>query len=192
MRTTVVEDNDAETEELYEKSLAHIRQSYRTTFDATIETRPPRLVVTLARNGEISCAAGIRCNDEGFFSQQYLDAPVDELIAQNSGVAVELSGVLEVGGFACATPFAAYPTLRAVFEWGRSQGIGWGLFTATEEVRRLIRRARITPVLLARADATRVADPTLWGSYYAHDPWVCAFRDPAQCAGAHLERAEFA
>ena len=97
--------------------------------------------------------------------------------------------ILEVGGFACASPFAAYPMLRAVFAWGRERLIGWGLFTATAEIRRLIRRARITPVMLAQADAGQVPDPGKWGSYYEHDPRVCVFRDPEQITGAAFAQA---
>ncbi|MDV4146119.1 MULTISPECIES: thermostable hemolysin [Shimia] len=192
MRTLVVENGDAEGEALYQDALGHIQRSYRATFGAEGEARPARLVVTLAPNGEISCAAGIRRSDEGFFSQQYLDTPVGELIGRISGRAVDPSEILEVGALACATPFAAYPTLRAVFDWGRARGICWGLFTATDDVRRLIRRARISPILLAQADAARVSDPVQWGSYYTHDPWVCAFRDPEQSVGADLSRAEMA
>ena len=180
METMIVEEGGQETEALYERALLHIRESYRSVFSAQNDTRPARLVITLTRQGKIACAAGIRCYDEGFFSQQYLDEPVSDLMSRKSGLMVAPEGVLEVGALACASPFAVYPMLHAVFDWGRARGIGWGLFTATEEVRRLIRRAKIAPVMLAKAEASRVSSPEQWGAYYDHDPWVCAFRDPAQ------------
>ncbi|WP_172982750.1 thermostable hemolysin [Roseovarius bejariae] len=192
MKTVIVGADDRDAEPLYDGALEHIRRSYCTAFSADTDIRPARLVVTLARSGQIACAAGIRCHDEGFFSQQYLDEPVSDVIARKTGGDMGPRDILEVGGLACSTPFAAYPTLRAVFEWGRERRIGWGLFTATAEVRRLIQRSKIAPLMLARAEAARVCDPARWGSYYEHDPWVCAFRDPSQGQGPVIPHAESA
>ncbi|WP_428516828.1 thermostable hemolysin [Roseovarius sp.] len=192
MRTTIAVDDDPATQPLFEQAMEHIARSYRTAFSADTRIRPSRLVITTARTGEVACAMSIRCHDETFFSQQYLDAPVSELLSRRTGLAVGPVEILEVGALACSSPFSAYPTLRAVFEWGRERGIGWGLFTATTEVRRLIQRARITPLMLAPAQANRVQDPDQWGDYYDHDPWVCAFRDPIQPADAAMPRAEIA
>ncbi len=192
MKTIIAVDGEAETQPLFEKALLHIARSYRTTFSADTTERPVRLVVTLTRSGEVACATGIRCHDESFFSQQYLDLPVNDALSRRSGLDVAPQAILEVGGLACTSPFAAFPTLQAVFKWGRERGIDWGLFTATEEVRRLIKRARIQPLLLAKAEPHRVQNPSQWGDYYDHDPWVCAFRDPVQSAEAAMLRLETA
>lgn len=192
MKTIVAEDGDQETASLYENALQHIAHSYRATFAADTKIRPSRLVITVARDGEVACATSIQCHDEGFFSQQYLDAPVSDLIARRTGVALRPQAILEVGGLACTSPFSVYPTLRAVFQWGRAHGIGWGVFTATTEVRRLIQRVRITPLMLAKAEAARVGNPAQWGTYYDHDPWVCAFCDPAHSDMPRIPRAETA
>ena len=180
MKTIIIDGNNAKTARLRDDALKHIEETYRRAFSAEMRLRPPRLAVTLARDGQIACAAAIRCHDEGFFSQHYLRDPISDVLSRQAGLCVAARDILEVGGLACASPFAAYPLLQAVFEWGRERQIGWGLFTATGEIRRLIRRARITPVMLAQANAAQVPDPAEWGSYYEHDPWVCAFRDPAQ------------
>ncbi|MEY8842868.1 thermostable hemolysin [Cribrihabitans sp. XS_ASV171] len=192
MRTTIAVDEDPATQPLFEQALEHIARSYRTTFSADSRIRPSRLVITTTNAGEVICATSIRCHDEAFFSQQYLAVPVSDLLSRRTGLGVVPQAILEVGGLACSSPFSAYPTLRAVFQWGRERGIGWGLFTATTEVRRLIRRARITPLMLAPAVASRVQDPGQWGNYYDHDPWVCAFRDPVHAADAAMTRAETA
>lgn len=182
MRTIIAHDGDPATQPQFDNALAHIARCYRDSFSADSRIRPSRLVITCAPNGDVACATSLRRHDEGFFSQQYLDRPIAEVLSRRTGLKVAPQAILEVGGLACSTPFAAYPTLRAVFEWGRANGAQWGLFTATTEVRRLIQRARIAPLLLARAEASRVEDPAQWGDYYAHDPWVCAFRDPDQVA----------
>lgn len=192
MKTQIVEDGDPVTDRLYRAALAHVADTYRTAFSAETALRPRRLAVTLTRDGRVACAAGIRCHDDGFFSQHYMDEPLWEILTRRTGLPVTPGDMLEVGGLACNSPFPAYPTLRAIFDWGRARGIGWGLFTATAEIRRLIVRAQITPLMLARAEAARVPEPGRWGSYYDHDPWVCAFRDPAQAATPPLPRAETA
>lgn len=192
MQTRIVEQHDTAFDWLYQGALDHIMQKYRRSFAADVAFRPPRVAVTSARDGQIVGAAGIRCPNEGFFSQHYLDAPVSDVLSKSAGRVVAMDDVLEVGGLACASPFAAFPTLNAVFEWGRSQGIGWGLFTATAEIRRLIVRARISPLLLAPARADRVPNPSEWGTYYEHDPWVCAFQDPVQASADPVLRAETA
>lgn len=192
MRTIIAVDGDPANQPVFERALLHIAHSYRTAFSADTRIRPSRLVITMSRTGEVACATSLRCHDDTFFSQQYLDMPVGELLTRRTGLEVAPQAILEVGGLACSTPFAAYPTLQAVFQWGRDRGISWGLFTATTEVRRLIQRAKITPLLLARAEASRVEDPEQWGDYYDHDPWVCAFRDPVQAIDAIAPRVETA
>lgn len=192
MQTIIAEDGAPATQPLFDAAVLHIARSYQQAFSADIQTRPSRLVITTTRVDDVACATTISVHSEGFFSQQYLDAPVSRLLAGRTGLNVPPEAILEVGGLACTSPFAAYPTLRSVFQWGRKRGIGWGIFTATNEVRRLIQRARITPLMLAPAQASRVQDPAQWGDYYDHDPWVCAFRDPAQATDAPIPAAETA
>ncbi len=162
---------------LYDAAVDHVQNVYSRCFGATVRQAPPRFAVTLAPNGDIVCAAGIRVASDGFFSQRYLDRPVEALLAAGSGLPVTARDVLEVGALATASPFPVFPTLRTIFDWGRAQGIDWGLFTATATVRRLIRRSGIQAELLQPARATCVERPADWGSYYDNDPWVCAFHD---------------
>lgn len=180
MRTIIAVDGVSATQPIFDRALQHIARSYLNTFSADTRIRPSRLAIATARSGEVVCATSIRCHEETFFSQRYLDLPVGELLSQRTGLKVRPNAILEVGALACSTPFAAYPTLQTVFRWGRERGISWGLFTATAEVRRLIQRVKITPHMLARAEASRVENPEQWGNYYDHDPWVCAFRDRVQ------------
>jgi hypothetical protein len=192
LKTFVMEDAGVGTDRLYENALEHMSATYRAVFSAEVTQRPPRLVITMTDDGRIACAAGIRCHADGFFSQHYLDEAVSDALTRQAAERVMPHSLLEVGSLACISPFSAYPTLRAVFDWGRARGITWGLFTATAEIRRLILRARIAPLMLARAEACRVPNAGDWGNYYDHDPWVCAFRDPAQGSAASVQYAEIA
>ncbi|MBF9039518.1 hypothetical protein LSUCC0387_01260 [Rhodobacterales bacterium LSUCC0387] len=189
MNSLLIEQNNIRTAPLYETGLVHMSDSYRAAFGAEISFRPPRLVLTIADAHHITCAAGIRTHAEGLFSQHYLDQPIHERLSLQTGCNVQPNDILEVGGLACSSPFAIYPNLRTVFQWGRSQQIGWGIFTATRQIRRLLSRAKIIPIVICKAEAARVPHATQWGSYYEQDPWVCAFRDPAQVAGHELTTA---
>src|SRR6056297_3657477 len=148
MQTTIAEDGDPATQPLFDAAVLHIIRSYKQAFCADNRTRPSRLVITAARAGDVACATSISCHSEGFFSQQYLDAPVSRLLTGRTGLNVPPEGILEVGGLACTSPFAAYPTLRAVFQWGRERGIGWGIFTATSVVRLRLPRGPTRTVTL--------------------------------------------
>ena len=107
MKTTIAVDGDPVSQPLFERALLHIARSYRTAFSADIRIRPSRLVITTARTGEGACATSIRCHDEAFFSQQHLDLPVGQLLSRRTGQQVAPQEILEVGGLACSTPFAA-------------------------------------------------------------------------------------
>jgi hypothetical protein len=111
MRTTIAVEGDPATQLIFEQAMLHIARSYRTAFSANTRIRPSRLVITATSTGDIACATSIRCHEEDFFSQQYLDMPVSDLLSQRTGLDVATHAVLEVGGLACGTPFAAYPTL---------------------------------------------------------------------------------
>ncbi len=179
MESFVIERDTPDTRAIYDAAVTHAQTVFSRCFGASVRQTPPRFAVTLADDGQIVCAAGIRIASDGFFSQCYLDRPIEAVLSAGSGLPVAATDVLEVGALATSSPFPVFPTLRAIFDWGRAHDIDWGLFTATATVRRLIRRSGIQAELLHPARAARVARPSDWGRYYENDPWVCAFHDDA-------------
>jgi len=179
----IIHQDDPMQSELYTAAADFVADTYRNAFGACMRVQPPRFVMALDQTGAIVCAAGVRTAGDGFAAQVYADLPINDLISDSIAAPVSEADILEVGGLAFASPFYVFPTLRTIFDWGRARDITWGLFTATAPVRRLILRAGIAPLLLVRAEAARAPAAQSWGSYYNHDPWVCAFADPAQGAG---------
>jgi len=53
----------------------------------------------------------------------------------------------------------------------------FGVFTATQRLRRAIKATRIPLIEFAPAPKSRVSNPQDWGSYYENDPWVCGMAD---------------
>lgn len=164
-------------EDGYAAGAAHIRRVYRQVFDARVTELPPRLVSARAPDGTVLCVAGIRTGADGFFSQTYLDRPVRDVLSQIAGTPVADADILEVVSMAATSPFPMLPVLDTIVTWGRERQIAWGIFTATDNIRRLVNRAGLTCTPLVQARPDRVATPGAWGSYYAQNPWVCAFQD---------------
>lgn len=161
----------------WQGAAAMIEAHFRTSHGAEITVPALRLAVVRGANGRILGAAGLRDAARGFFSQVYLDRPVEEMLTQLSGNPVTAHEVIEVVSMACPNPAATLRLIEAITAEGRRQGAGWGLFTATGPLMRLLRRTGVPLLPLAPARPERLADADRWGRYYQTSPWVCALQD---------------
>jgi hypothetical protein len=110
------------------------------------------------------------------FLEQYLDRPVEELLAAAAKAPVRRQFIAEVGNLAAA-PGMGRMLIPAVGRYLHGRGYRWVVFTATRELRNALRRLQLTPLHLAAAVPARLADAgAAWGSYYAHDPAVMGGR----------------
>ncbi|MEQ9258018.1 MAG: thermostable hemolysin [Roseovarius sp.] len=152
----------------------HIRNVYSEVYGARLTEFAPRLVTVRNQAGQILCAAGLRTSEEGFFSDTYLDGGFGTCLSGADGRPVPAEQIMEVVSLASVTPFPVLAMLDVMVDWGRARGMTCGVFTATAKLRRLLDRTGLDYTSLAPADPSRIATPESWGSYYAHDPWVCA------------------
>ncbi|WP_111735788.1 thermostable hemolysin [Roseovarius amoyensis] len=155
----------------------HIRNVYREAYGAMITEFAPRLVTVQNRSGQILCAAGLRTARDGFFSDTYLDGGFGRSLLGADDQPTPRDRIMEVVSLASTTPFPVLAMLDVMVDWGRARGMTCGVFTATASLRRLLDRTRLDYTRLAPADPSRIAASDSWGSYYAHDPWVCACAD---------------
>jgi hypothetical protein len=153
---------------------AMVRNVFYTEYGARISSFPERMIVVLDANGAPRCAAALRDARTGFFSEQYLDLPLEQAISATRGHAVPRSAVLELGSVAASRPGALVMLLRGFAHVGLEDGYRWGVFTATDRLRRLAQRFSIDIADLGPASARRISNPQDWGRYYDHDPRVCA------------------
>lgn len=153
---------------------AMVRNVFYTEYDARIAAFPERMIVVLDADGVPRCAAALRDAGTGFFSEQYLDRPLEEAIGMARGCVVPRSAVLELGSVAASRPGALLMLLRGFAHVGLEAGYRWGVFTATDRLRRLAQRFSIEIADLGPASASRISNPQDWGRYYDHDPRVCA------------------
>lgn len=154
-----------------------IREIYARMFRATGLSFPSTLMAVLDGDGRPLCAAGLRTAAEGFFSEIYLDAPIERLLVAGSGRAVARHAIFEVTTLASRSVEASPGFLRQLALFGRCAGFSWSFFTATARLRRLLSRLGMPLVDLSPADPRRLPDAARWGSYYAHAPRVCAVDD---------------
>jgi hypothetical protein len=158
---------------------AFIRAVYALHYGANIQSWAPTLV-SLADGHDIVAAAGYRASERHprsapLFLERYLDRPVEAAIRAATGATVARNEVVEIGHFSSAR---AGGGRRLMVELGRhlvAGGFRWAVSTATQELRSIFTRMRITPVTLGAADPRVLGDQAAsWGTYYEHAPMVLA------------------
>ena len=111
------------------------------------------------------------------FLEQYLDAPVEDILARKLGRPVARESVVEVGNLAAVRAGLARVLIPALAKRLRRHGFEVAVFTATRELRNAFGRLRLGPLVLAPADPARLREGAAdWGSYYAHAPTVMGGR----------------
>ncbi len=153
---------------------AFVRSTYRGRYGARLPELPAMLCAHFDLQGLANCAAALRSSKDGFFSETYLSAPVEQVLTQQTGLEVERRDVVEVSSLVSRDPRACLPFITALIRHGASLGFGWTFFTATEHLSRLLQRLGLPLIDLGAAAMERVSDPRAWGSYYATKPRVFA------------------
>jgi len=160
-----------------------VEQAIRTVFAdeyrAKVAALPQTLAALLDDHGTVLSATGLRFERDGFFSENYLDEPVDRLLSRRAGRAVPRSQVVEIGSMAGFKPATSLVLVDLIARRCLDDGLCWAIFTATNRLRALLRRSRIATLDLVPACRDRVPDPDNWGSYYLHDPRVVAVNGAA-------------
>jgi hypothetical protein len=156
-----------------------ISEVYETHYQASVPSYPPVLIGMFEKNGELLCASGLRFAQDGFFSEAYLDISVERALAVASGKSIAREDIFEVTTLASRAPRVATRFLRQIVAFGELSGFEWAFFTATDRLREILRRIDLPLLTLTPADPARIANPAVWGSYYAASPCVCAVKREA-------------
>jgi hypothetical protein len=171
MRTTALLTNDDAHRRAAEE---FIKATYAARYGARLEAFPSRIIARLDHRDEILCAAGLRFLDDGFFSERYLDAPIEDVVSAISARAVNWSAIFEVTTLASRVPLATAEFIAEIGTFGEKAGFQWSFFTLTRRLHLMVSRLGIAPTLLGEADRRRIADSERWGTYYACQPKVYA------------------
>ncbi len=152
-----------------------IRGIYVLTYGAHISNIPKTVIALSGKKEKMHAAAGLRDSSEPFFSEYYLDAPVEAVIGRLAGRRVDRNKIVEVSCLASRNPAVSVRFMRELVLYGEELGFDWAFFTATSRLETLLRRMRLPLISLCQASASRVPNPETWGSYYETDPRVLAF-----------------
>lgn len=118
-------------------------------------------------------AAGV----QELFLEQYLDAPIEEVLGHAVRRPIARNDVVEVGNLAAASAGMARALIPLLARHLHRMGYRWVAFTATRALRNSFHRLGLQPLALAPADPARLPDRGVsWGSYYAQDPVVMGGR----------------
>lgn len=172
--TIIVRDGDA----LRDVAETFIRNVYAAEYGAELQTFPSRIFALLNDSDEIACAAGMRVQDDGFFSERYLDLPIEQALGAASSRTISRGEIFEVTTFASRAPRATIGFIEAIGSFGEKNGFVWSFFTLTRRLHRLVERLGQPLTHLADADYRRIPDHEQWGTYYASEPKVFAIASP--------------
>ena len=67
---------------------SHVREVYGRTHGAVVRNFPRLMVADVDANGQIHCAAGLRRAGDGFFSECYVDMPLEIELSRLTGHSV--------------------------------------------------------------------------------------------------------
>lgn len=152
-----------------------IRAVYALSYGACVTSIPKTVIALVDNQDKVHAAAGFRDSSERYFSEYYLDAPVDAVIGRVTRKRVDRDKIVEVSSLASRTPAISVRFMRELVLYGEALGYDWAFFTATSRLEKLLRRMRLPLISLGTASASRVPAPEIWGSYYETDPRVLAF-----------------
>ncbi|GAC1046208.1 thermostable hemolysin [Rhizobium sp. No.120] len=159
---------------------ALIAGMFETCYGASVSAFPETLIVKFDVDGlQPVCAAGLRFDRDGFFSEQYLDQPIEQMLSLAYRRPVKRDELIEVTSLASRNVHHTISFIRAIILHGQLLGCGWAFFTLTARLSRMLSHLDVHLVHLADAESHRVARSSDWGSYYSHRPSVYALQNPA-------------
>jgi hypothetical protein len=167
---------------------AFVRQSYLDHYGGAPPFLPNRLTAHFDADGRVVCAAGLRSEGDGFFSEAYLDSPIESALGDAVHGAIERRRIIEVTSFASREPRATARFIAQIAADAREAGFLWSFFTVTRRLGAFLERHGAPLVRLAAADPSRIERPSRWGSYYQHAPTVYASPLTASRAATRLSR----
>ena len=153
-----------------------ISQCFAASFGSRIEAFMPRLFSVRNQNGDTCGAFGLRSASRKLFLEQYLDTPIEHVIAAHAGRRVERRVIVEVGHFSGSFPGAVRAMIGLLTERLHQEGYEWVVFTGTAGLRNAFCRLGLFPIDIQAATADRIPadERAAWGSYYDHAPRVLA------------------
>jgi len=152
---------------------AYIHARFSAVHQAQVSHFLPN-IISLSCGDEYSAAVGLAPASSGqVFAEQYLAAPVEQVISAKLGLQVARNQIVEIGNLVSTWKGSSLLLFIVIGEVMERLGYHYVLFTGTREVKALLARLRYSPIVLADADPSVLPDGgASWGSYYTNNPQV--------------------
>lgn len=166
------------TESGWKDATTLVQNKYKRTFDADVMPKPDCFVACYVPSLEgtgselVACTGVTFGSSKRFFSERYLDEPVEALLSRVDGVPVSRESIVEVGSLASIQRDVGSELVRITPLLMWCLGKQYIFCTASQPLRRLFTRVGITFQPLAESNISRLdeADRGRWGSYYELQP----------------------
>ncbi|OSQ43487.1 thermostable hemolysin [Thalassospira sp. MCCC 1A01428] len=145
-----------------------IANIYADTYDAALKVQYSNLMSVRDDTGRIVAALGFRSAGHGpIFLEQYLSAPVEDVLG------VARHQIVEIGNLAASGTGASAFLFAALSAYLHHNGFTHAIVTGTASLEKRLHKMGLNPQRHATADPSRLADTqTGWGRYYATCPHV--------------------
>ena len=152
---------------------AYIHQRFSEVHHAQVSHFLPN-IISLRCGGDYSAAVGLAPASRGkLFAEQYLNAPIEQVIGDKLGVPIARNQIVEIGNLVSTWKGSSLLLFIVIGEVLERMGYHYVLFTGTREVKALLARLHYSPIVLADADPSVLPDKgASWGSYYTNNPQV--------------------
>ncbi|ALX96912.1 MULTISPECIES: thermostable hemolysin [Serratia] len=153
---------------------AYIQHEYGRQFNALIPHFLPYLLGMYRADGVLVGACGLnRADNAPLYLERYLDAPIEEVVATQTGTILPRNRLVEIGNFACSESGNARIMFAAICRLLCENQLDYVAFTGTKKLRNIFHRLHLTPLELAPALPDRMGeDAQAWGEYYQGQPCV--------------------
>lgn len=156
---------------------AFIKSVYRRVHSAEIQQFLPNFLSLLNQSDQLLAICGLRYGDESqLFLEQYLNAPIEQVLLLHTGREVSRERIVEVGNLAVASPAHIRHLLASLNTHLHSTDVEWVVFTGINTLYNSLRKLNIPMHILGKADLGRLphTQHSAWGSYYEANPQVIA------------------
>ena len=173
---TLVQLQGARIDERMEAE-SFVRQAFLTAYAARVEHFLPELMALRNSSGHLLGVLGLRHPGSGpLFLEQYLELPVEQILAAAISSPIDRNDLMEVGNFAVGAAGGGRWLITALTAYLHAAGHGWAVFTCGPMLQNAFDRLGIKLVDLAAADPVHLSheESLRWGSYYEHKPRVMA------------------
>ena len=162
---------------------AYVADCFARAYGAEVTEFAPHLLAVKCA-GNISGVAGIRPADQPLFSERYLDAPVEIVLADLYGRRVSRAEVFELCNLAALRPGVCQLMYMVMAAFLYQAGFRYVVFAGTAQVERTVRKMSFALTPIAPADPARLGESAArWGSYYETNPQVMAIDIAASMRG---------